>query len=705
MSKNLVIVESPAKARTLARILGGTYELKASMGHVRDLPKSQLGVDLERDFTPSYVVPREKSKLVKELKTAAKDASTIYLATDPDREGEAISWHLEELTKTNTKKYRRVVFHEITEEAIKEAFKHPRDIDIDLVNAQQARRVLDRLVGYQISPLLWRKVRRGLSAGRVQSVALRIIVDREREIGKFVPVEYWSIEAELRKNVAAEAGVDSVAFRAILVGLANGSKLNVPNGEKAAALKERLESATYAVDEVKARTVNRQPPPPFITSTLQQEAWRKLRFTAEQTMAVAQQLYEGLTLGSEGSVGLITYMRTDSTHVARPALSEAREYIQEKYGNEYLPSHARTFAITVKGAQEAHEAIRPTRIHREPAQVRDYLNANQLRLYDLIWKRMVASQMAAAVFDNVTVDVEARVTEPRAAYLFRTTSSVNKFQGFILVYTEGRDTEDEEKDNRLPLLKDGDPLDLLGLFSEQHFTQPPPRFTEATLIKTLEQFGIGRPSTYAPIISTLRDREYIAKFNGSLKPSDLGMIVTDLMVQYFPEIVDVQFTARMENELDEIAEQKRQWVGAVQDFYVPFKVDLEKATTQMDRVKLPDEVVEETCPKCGKPLAVKVGRFGKFLACTGYPECKFTKSFQIKTGVKCPKCGVGELVQKVNKKKKVFYGCSNYPNCDFATNYKPLPQPCPKCGSLMTVFRDKWAKCTKCNYRGKLPED
>ena len=698
MKKNLVIVESPAKARTLARILGNTYELKASMGHVRDLPKSQLGVAIENGFEPQYVIPREKNKIVRELKTAAKEAATVYLATDPDREGEAISWHLAEITKSRTIKFRRVVFHEITEDAIQQAFKHPRDIDMDLVNAQQARRVLDRLVGYKISPLLWRKVRRGLSAGRVQSVALRIIVDREREIEGFVSVEYWSIEAELSKKSAES----QQSFRSQLIGHLNGNKVKLQNAADANALKEKLEKAAYNILKVKARTANRQPPPPFITSTLQQEAWRKLRFTAEQTMAIAQQLYEGLPLGDEGSVGLITYMRTDSTHVARQALVEAREYIGEKYGKEYLPVHARTFAITVKGAQEAHEAIRPTRIKREPAQVKQYLNTSQFRLYELIWKRMVASQMAAAVYDNTTVDIEAKCTEPRANYLFRTTASINRFQGFILVYTEGKDTEDEEKESTLPPLEEGEKLDLLGLFPEQHFTQPPPRYTEATLIKTLEQYGIGRPSTYAPIVSTLRDREYVVKVNGSLKPSDLGMVVDGLMREYFPDIVDIQFTARMENELDEIAEQKRKWVSAVQEFYAPFQINLDKATTQMERVKLPDEIVEETCPKCGKQLVVKTGRFGKFLACGGYPECKFTKSFQIKTGVKCPKCGTGDLLQRMSKKKRVFYGCSNYPNCDFAINLKPLPEPCPKCGSLMTMYKEKWTKCTKCTYRGKL---
>jgi DNA topoisomerase-1 len=698
--KNLVIVESPAKARTLSRILGSTYNLKASLGHIRDLPKSQLGVDVDNNFTPKYVIPKPKSKVVKELKEAAKTASTVYLATDPDREGEAISWHLAEVTNLGKKPYRRVVFHEITEEAIKQAFKHPRTIDMSLVKAQQARRVLDRLVGYKISPLLWRKVRRGLSAGRVQSVALRIIVDREREIEKFVPVEYWSIEAELAKKVPRDK---ELAFRAMLVGLANGKKLDIHTEDEANEIKDKLEEGDYNVTKVTIKKVTRQPAPPFITSTMQQEAWRKLHFSAEQTMAIAQQLYEGLPLGSEGSVGLITYMRTDSTQVARSALAETREFIASKYGDEFLPPHARTFATIVRGAQEAHEAIRPTRIFREPATIKEYLTANQFKLYELIWKRMVASQIAAAIFDNTTVDIEARCPDSKVDYLFRTATSVNRFPGFIIIYTEGKDQAEDERQSPLPPLEKGDELRLLGLFAEQHFTQPPPRFTEATLIKTLEQYGIGRPSTYAPILSTIREREYVTKANGTFKPTELGFVVNDILVQYFPDIVDIQFTAHMEDELDEIADDKRDWVNVIKGFYAPFDSSVTKASATMERVKLADEVTEETCPKCGKPLVVKTGRFGKFLACSGYPECKYTKSFQIKTGAKCPECG-SELVEKVSKKKRTFYGCSNYPNCTFATNFKPLPQPCPKCGGLLTVYREKWAKCTKCSYRGKVAE-
>lgn len=701
MKKSLVIVESPAKARTLTKILGKGYSLKASIGHIRDLPKSQLGVDTEHDFAPKYVIPRDKKKTVGELKRAAEAASTIYLATDPDREGEAISWHLAEVTKAKGISYRRVVFHELTKEAIKRAFKHPRSIDMQLVNAQQARRILDRLVGYKISPLLWRNVRRGLSAGRVQSVTLRIIVDREREIDKFVPVEYWSIEAELTRKAPPE----TPAFRAMLLGLADGTKLDIRNEKEAADFRAELEQAAYNVAKVKTKKATRRPAPPFITSTLQQESWRKLRFSAKQTMAIAQQLYEGLSIGDEGSVGLITYMRTDSTRVARSAVAEAREFIVDRYGSQFIPPRARSFATTVKGAQEAHEAIRPTKVWREPSLIKPYLNRTQFKLYELIWKRMVASQMAAALFDNTTVDIEAKRPHSRTKYLLRTTTSVITFPGFITLYIEGRDEDDEEgrKKSLLPHLEKGDKLNLLELFPEQHFTQPPPRFTEATLVKTLEQWGIGRPSTYAPILSTIQEREYVTKTKGRFQPTELGCVVNDLLVKHFSDIVDIEFTARMEKELDEIANDNRDWVSVVQDFYTPFEKDLQNASEVMERVKLADELVEETCPKCGKPLAIKTGRYGKFLACSGYPDCKFTKPYQIKIGVSCPECG-SEMIQRLSKKRRIFYGCSNYPNCQFASYLKPLPKPCPTCGGLLTLYREKWAKCTKCRYRGRLEE-
>ena len=700
-NRKLVIVESPAKARTLGRILGKGYSLRASMGHVRDLPKSRLGVDVENGFAPKYVVPRTKGKVVKELREAARAASTVYLATDPDREGEAIAWHLSEVTRSDRKPYRRVVFHEITGGAIRRAFKTPRSIDMELVNAQQARRILDRLVGYKISPLLWRKVRRGLSAGRVQSVALRIIVEREREISQFVPEEYWTIEAELNKKEAP----DAPSFRARFIGLADGTKLGIHSQEEASEICDVLKEAGYRVVGVKTKKVTRQPAPPFITSTLQQEAWRKLRFSAKQTMAIAQQLYEGLPIGDEGSVGLITYMRTDSTRVSRAALAETREFISTRYGAEYLPPHARSFTTVVKGAQEAHEAIRPTKAWREPSLVKQYLNAAQSRLYQLIWQRMVASQMQAALFENTTVDIEARHPASSTKYLFKTKSSVNTFPGFMVLYTAGRD-EDEAEDRKgslLPPLEKGDLLELLGLFPEQRFTQPQPRFTEATLIKTLEQWGIGRPSTYAPILSTIQEREYVTKVKGCFEPTELGFVVTDLLTKHFPSIVNIEFTAQMEEELDEIASKKRGWGDVVQDFYTPFEKSLLSAAELMERVKLPDEVTSEACPQCGKPLVVKTGRYGKFLACSGYPECKFTKSHQVRTGVSCPECG-GELVERVSRKKRTFYGCANYPKCQFAISQRPLPHPCPNCGGLLTQYRGKWTKCLKCDYKGRLEE-
>ena len=702
--KNLVIVESPAKARTLGRILGKNYELKASLGHVRDLPKSRLGVDVEQGFEPKYVVPRTKSKTVKELKDASKKASTVYLATDPDREGEAISWHLESVIKTNNQTFRRVVFHEITEEAIKQAFKHPRNIDMNLVNAQQARRVLDRLVGYKISPLLWKTVRRGLSAGRVQSVALKMIADREREIENFIPVEYWSIQADLCRSNGKT--VKENVFRAALAGLLDGTKLDITTKDEADELSSRLQKSAYQVHKTTTRKVNRQPAPPFITSTLQQEAYHKLRYSAKQTMALAQQLYEGLPIGDEGSVGLITYMRTDSTQVARSALAETREFIASRYGAEYLPPHARSFSRRVKGAQEAHEAIRPTKIEREPSQVKPYLTGTQFKLYELIWKRMVASQMAAAVYDNTSVEIQAESREYRTSYLLRASCSVNRFAGYTVLYTVEKDTEEEEPVLSSPIttLKKSDAIDLLELFSEQHFTQPPSRFTEASLIRMMEQYGIGRPSTYAPTLSTIQTREYVTRTRGILQPTELGMIVNDLVSRHFKDIVDIEFTARMEDELDEVANAKGNWVDVVQNFYTPFEKSLAEASRVIERVELPVELTDEICPKCGKPLAVKTGRFGKFLACTGYPECKHTKSYQKKTGVKCPQCD-GDLVERRSKKGRTFYGCSKYPDCDFAIFTKPLAKPCPQCGSIMTEYRNTQAKCTKCGHLEKLPQE
>lgn len=700
MKNNLVIVESPAKAKTLSKILGKGYTIKASLGHVRDLPKSRMGVDIENNFEPKYVVARAKNKTVKELKDAAKTASTVYLATDPDREGEAIAWHLFEAIKLKDVKYRRVTFHEITNEAITNAFKSPREIDMQLVNAQQTRRILDRLVGYKLSPLLWRKIRKGLSAGRVQSVAVKIIVDREREIENFVPIEYWTIEAELLKDTKEKSN----SFRALLIKTADSKKAEVKNRDEATAIKSDLENAVYSVSSVNVKRTPRQPAPPFITSTLQQEAWRRFRFTAKMTMATAQQLYEGLPVGNEGSVGLITYMRTDSTHVAPSAVTEVRNYISEKYGSDYLPAHARSFSRKVKGAQEAHEAIRPTKVWRTPASIKQYLNATQYKIYNLIWQRMVASQMAAASFENTTVDIDAKCSLSKNKYLLRATSSINVFPGFIILYSEKKDDDEEEKSPALPQMVKGDTLKLLNLFDEQHFTKPPSRYTEATLIKMLEQWGIGRPSTYAPILSTIQDREYVTKPGGSFKPTELGIIVNDLLFQHFSNIVNIDFTAHLENDLDKIASGDRNWIEVVKEFYEPFNADLQKAGEAIEKVKLADEETDEVCPLCSKPVVIKVGRFGKFLACSGYPDCKYTSSFKIKTGAKCPECGA-DIIEKRSKKKRTFYGCSNYPKCTFAINTKPLPQPCPKCGGLLTVYRTKWAKCTKCDYKNKLQQD
>ena len=694
MKKKLVIVESPAKAKTLGKILGRGYNYKASLGHVRDLPKGQMGVDIEHDFEPKYIIPKVKTKLVNELKSVAKNAPAIYLATDPDREGEAIAWHLAEVASSNNQRLYRVEFREITADAVKQAFKQPRDINIQLVNAQQARRILDRLLGYNISPLLWKKVRKRLSAGRVQSVAVKIIVDREREIQAFVPVEYWTIEAELSKLK------EKTTFRANLIGYLNGKKVKIHDKTEAESVKDRLESAVYEVKKVARKKATRQPAPPFTTSTLQQEAWRKLRFTVRQTMAVAQQLYEGLPIGGEGNIGLITYMRTDSTRVSQGAIEETVTYIREKYGTKYLPAKARAFTNRSRGAQEAHEAIRPTRIQREPATMKKYLNMNQYRLYDLIWKRMVASQMAAALFDNTTVDVAA---QNHQGYMLRTAVSVNTFPGFMTLYSESKDEAEEDIKITLPPLAKGDGLDLIKIIPQQRFTQPPSRYTEATLVKALEQNGIGRPSTYAPIISTIQDREYVMKIKGGFQATELGMAVNDLLVQYFPDIINVAFTADMENKLDGIANNQYQWPDVIKEFYVPFDKDLKNAVATAEKVELEDEKTGDDCPKCGKPLVFKTGRFGKFVACSGYPECKYTQSFQVKTGVNCPKCGK-EIVQRMSKRKKIFYGCSGYPECDFATYMKPLPEPCPHCGGLLTQARGKQAKCSNCEYKGPIPE-
>ena len=708
MAKDLVIVESPAKARTVGRFLGRGYVAKASMGHVRDLPKKDIGVEVnDKGFLPSYHNLSDKKKVISELAKASKEADTVYLATDPDREGEAISWHLIEAAKIDASKIRRVVFHEITRDAIREAFEHPRELDYNLIDAQQARRVLDRLVGYRLSPVLWSKVRRGLSAGRVQSVALRLIVDRERENQSFVPVEYWTIEANLAKRPAnGRQGVFKAGLHSIV---GQKGQVEIPNEERAREITLDLDGAEYVVDSVRRRETRSRPAPPFITSTLQQEASRKLRFTARRTMQVAQQLYEGLSVGDEGSVGLITYMRTDSTNVAMGALHEAARYIRDKFGSEYAPKSPRFYRRKVKGAQEAHEAIRPTSIERAPQAIRQNLTSEQFRLYDLIWKRMLASQMTDALFDSTAVDVDAASSKSPTRYLFRATGSVMKFPGFRTLYIEDTDdaTDDAEGTGRLPELTEGDPLDCRDLTPEQHFTQPPPRYTEATIIRALEEQGIGRPSTYAPTIATILDRDYVQREKGRFVPTKLGIVVTDLLTSHFPDIMDIGFTARVEEELDDIASGKREWTPVLRDFYGPFDKAIEKAMKEAERVPRDqlDEETTEVCEKCERPMVIKSGRFGRFLSCSGFPECKNSRPILDRVGVNCPECG-GDLVQRRRRGRggRAFYGCSNYPTCNFAVNQRPLPQPCPECGKLLLSSGRSGARCTSCEYKGPVPE-
>jgi len=709
----LVIVESPAKARTVGRILGRGFTVKASIGHVRDLLKSQLAVDVENNFKPTYRVPKEKQAVVRELRQAVKEAEEVYLATDPDREGEAIAWHLTEVADIPPSKLRRVVFHEITEPAIREAFAHPRGIDMQLVHAQQARRILDRLVGYKLSPLLWEKVRGRLSAGRVQSVALRLIVEREREIQAFVPEEYWTIAVELSKLD------DERAFRARLVRYL-GAEPDLKNEEQVRPLVAELEDALYVVVSVKKGERRRRPAAPFTTSTMQQEASRRLGFTARRTMAVAQQLYEGLPLGEEGSVGLITYMRTDSTNISPLAQEEARRFIAQAYGEHLLPPEPPVYKTRARIAQEAHEAIRPTSVFRTPESVKPYLDRDQYRLYELIWKRFIASQMAPAILDTMTVEI---VAVPRALiadgeiplealenprYLFRATGSAIRFPGFLVVYEEAREEdvkpeEEEEGGGLLPPLEPNERLRLWRVLPEQHFTQPPPRYTEASLIKTLEELGIGRPSTYAPILSTLFQRGYVERVDKRLVPTPLGITVTDLLVQHFPDIMDVNFTARMEEDLDRIAAGEEDWVEVLRRFYGPFEQRLQEALARIQKVSLDHEVLDEQCPECGAPLQIRYGRFGKFVGCTRFPECRYTRPFFNKLGVPCPQCG-GELLEKKSKRGRTFYGCSNWPTCNFTTWKRPLTARCPHCGGLLVQDDRENARCLKCEAVVPLAE-
>ena len=697
MAKNLVIVESPAKAKTIQKFLGRDYTVNASMGHVRDLPKSELGVDLERDFSPKYVIPRDKRAVVKELKEKAKEAQRIYLATDPDREGEAIAWHLATAIGADGKPIQRIEFHEITREAIQRAVKAPRQIDMKRVDAQQARRILDRLVGYNLSPLLWRKVRRGLSAGRVQSVAVRLVVEREREIEAFQPVEYWTVEAELAKRPAKPTRAKQPTFRATLV-QALGKKPELANQEDSQRVLSDLEGAEYRVADVRVKEQTRSASPPFTTSTLQQEAGRKLGFTAKRTMAVAQQLYEGLDVGTEGSVGLITYMRTDSTQIAESAMQEVRRYIQERFGPDNLPETPRVYRTRSKLAQEAHEAIRPTSVFREPESLKQYLTPDQFKLYSLIWKRFVACQMASARYQVTTVDVEATGTQSRGDYLFRATGSLVIFPGFLTLYREGRDDEEQDEDVQKPLpeLSRGEPLDLVRLLSDQHFTQPPPRYSEATLVKALEEKGIGRPSTYAPTLSTIQERGYVERVGKQLRPTELGKIVNDLLVENFPQVIDVDFTANMEEKLDEVASGERPWVPVVREFYEPFHEDLERAGESIERVKIEPEPTDELCEKCGRPMVIRMGRYGKFMGCSGFPECRNAKPLLKKIGIACPQCGA-DLVERRTKAGRTFYGCSRYPDCNWISWQKPVSEPCPTCGGLMVEAGKSGTRCIRCS--------
>lgn len=686
----LVIVESPAKAKTVGRYLGKGYTVRASVGHVRDLLKSQLSVDVENNFTPKYRVPNEKKEVVKEIKKLAQKAEEVYLATDPDREGESISWHLLEAAEIEPERAKRVVFHEITEGAIKEAFAHPRQINTDLVDAQQARRILDRLVGYSISPILWEKVRGRLSAGRVQSVALRLIVEREREIENFVPVEYWSIHAELKPETLKSTFVAKLAR-------IDDKDPELSNEETVKPILIDMETAAYTITKVKRGERRRKPAAPFTTSTLQQEASRKLGFTAKRTMALAQGLYEGQDVGSGGTTGLITYMRTDSTNVSASAQQEARQYISGKYGADFMPPEPPQYKTRSANAQEAHEAIRPTSVMRDPEQVKEYLEPAMYKLYRLIWQRFVASQMEAAVYNTLQVEVTAKSNDHE--YLLRASGSDVKFAGFLVVYEEARNEDaktDDDENVRIPAgIEEGQNQELIRLIPEQHFTQPPPRYSEASLVQALEEDGIGRPSTYAPTISTIQQRGYVVREEKRLMPTDIGVQVNDLMLQYFPDIVDYQFTARMEEDLDMVASGQAEWTEVIHEFYHPFAEDLKKAQAEMPVTKSGPEPIGRKCPDDGGELVIRYGRFGKFISCSNFPTCRYTEAWLEKIGVTCPKDG-GELVERKTRKGRTFFGCENYPNCDFTSWKRPLKMPCPKCSGLLVIANKREAQCTNC---------
>ncbi len=683
MKKPLIIVESPTKARTIKKFLPPRFVVKASVGHVRDLPKSTLGVDVEHGFEPRYLTIKGKGDLIKELKAAVKSATDVFLATDPDREGEAIAWHLAELLKLPNPK--RIELHEITKEAALVAIDSAHEIDMPRVNAQQARRILDRLVGYKISPLLWAKVRGGLSAGRVQSVAVKLIVDREREVEAFVPREYWTIGAIFNK-----AGSEH-RFPADLFEI-DGEKLEITNGGRADQIVADLLDARYAVASVKQREIRRNAAAPFTTSTIQQEASRKLRFRVRKTMQTAQALYEGVDLGAEGTQGLITYMRTDSTRISENARAASKEYIEATYGPEYHGG-MKTFKVK-EGAQDAHEAIRPTAVTRTPGSLAGVLKRDELRLYQLIWERFVASQMAAAVYDQTSVDIAATPVRGATKYVFRATGSVLKFAGYTAVYEEGKDdevpaapgTDAKGKGGRilLPPLAAQDPLEKQSIDPKQHFTEPPPRFTEATLVKALEENGVGRPSTYSSIVETIQARQYVEQLERRFHPTEIGVQVNDLLAEHFKDIMNLQYTAKMESELDEVEDNGRDWRAVLAEFYTPFEHDLEEAEKKLPKVELVDEPTDEICVNCGKPMVIKTGRFGRFISCTGYPDCKTTKPILKDTGAICPKDG-GMVVERKSKRGRTFFGCANYPACDFVSWDRVIPEPCPVCGSYVVA--------------------
>ncbi|MBA8761449.1 type I DNA topoisomerase [Staphylococcus coagulans] len=687
MADNLVIVESPAKAKTIEKYLGKKYKVIASMGHVRDLPRSQMGVDVEDNYEPKYITIRGKGPVVKDLKRHAKKAKKVFLASDPDREGEAIAWHLANILELEDSKENRVVFNEITKDAVKESFKHPRGIEMDLVDAQQARRILDRLVGYNISPVLWKKVKKGLSAGRVQSVALRLIIDRENEIRNFKPEEYWSIEGEFRYGKSK--------FNAKFLHYKD-KPYKLTNKDDVAVITKALDEDRFTVSNVSTKEKTRRPAYPFTTSTLQQEAARKLNFKARKTMMIAQQLYEGIDLKRKGTIGLITYMRTDSTRISKDAQNEAKQYIESQYGADYL---SKSTQKGKQGDQDAHEAIRPTSTLRIPAEMKDFLTRDQYRLYKLIWERFVASQMAPAILDTVSVDLTQNDIK------FRANGQTIKFKGFMTLYVETNDDKGKEKENRLPKLEVGNEVIATKIDPAQHFTQPPPRYTEARLVKTLEELKIGRPSTYAPTIDTIQKRNYVKNESKRFVPTELGEIVHEQVKEYFPEIIDVEFTVNMETLLDKIAEGDIAWKKVVGDFYNSFKQDVARAEEEMEKIEIKDEPAGEDCEVCGSPMVIKMGRYGKFMACSNFPDCRNTKAITKPIGVKCPKCKTGDVVERKSKKNRVFYGCSNYPECDFISWDKPIGRDCPKCNHYLAEHkkgRTTQVVCSNCDYKEEV---